>query len=201
MALTTHEKIRLEAGFQSRFVRQSFKSNPGSGATTFYVKTNDNVKFVPEFGTGGTIAGISDVQVWLGLSGINGSSRLNISIIDIDQGAVTLTVAPDTGSSLTINYSSSAIPSLDIEQARLRAESMISQRLSLCYDLPVSPIPSVLEGLASRLSSALLLIRGFGTGSADTAADGYRLYELLMGNNQYQQSSNSPDALTVGEVG
>lgn len=203
MSLTTHEKIRVEAGFQSRYVKESFLAEPTSnGATTFHVRSDDNIKFVPEFSTGNTIAGVSDAKAWCGLSGVHGVSRLDISSINIDSGAVTLGCTPDSGCSLTVSYSSSAVPGQDIENIRLQAESMINQRLSLCYDLPISPTPSVLISLASRLSAALLLIRGYGTGSRDTSADGYELWGQLMGSGERQQEyGEMRTAVDVGEVG
>jgi len=203
MALTTHEKIRVEAGFQYRYNKDSFILGPtAGGATTFHVKADDNVKFVPEFNTGNTVAGVSDVKVWLGLSGVNGVSRMDVSSIDIDSGSVSLDTAPTSGSSLTISYSTSPIESHDIENHRLRAESMINQRLSLCYDLPISPTPSVLTGYASRLAAAFLMIRGYGVGSRDTAADGYALYEQLMGTGtDASQVENVAIAPDVGEIG
>lgn len=202
MALTTHEKIRLESGFQSQFIRQAFRNSPDGSANTFYVDSDDNVKFVPNFNTGNTIAGISDIQVWLGLSGVYGVSQLGISAIDIDQGSVRLAVVPVTGSSLTISYASSAIASQHIEDVRKQAEAIINQRLSLCYDLPISPTPSSLTSLATRLSSALLLIRAYGMGARDTASDGYALYGLLMGDNRALiNQGTDAEAAEVGEIG
>jgi len=203
MALTTHEKIRVEAGFQYRYNKDSFILGPtAGGATTFHVQADDNVKFVPEFNTGNTIAGVSDVKVFIGLDGISGVSRVNVTAIDIDSGSVTLDTPPVSGSSLTISYSTSPIESQDIENHRLRAESMINQRLSLCYNLPIAPIPSVLTGYASRLSAAFLMIRGYGVGSRDTAADGYALYEQLMGTGtDASLVKNVAIAPDVGEIG
>lgn len=202
MALTTHEKIRVESGFQSRFVRLPFLNSPNSSLTTFHVDNDDNAKIVPEFSTGNTIAGISDVKVYFGLSGVVGTSQLVVSSVDPDMGTVTVSVAPTTGGSLVITYASSAISSLDIESMRLRAESIINKRLALCYSLPISPIPSSLSDLASRMSAALLLIRNYGTGAADTASDGYRLYDVLMGDNQALLSrGNDTEISRVGEIG
>ncbi len=201
MALTTHEKIRVESGFQSRYMRQPFLNSPGSGATTFYVDNDDNTKIVPEFSTGSTIAGVSDVQVWIGLNGIFGSSQMSVSSVDPNTGAVTLNTAPSSGSSLTISYSSSSIPSLDVENVRKRAESIVNQRLALCYSLPLSPVPSDIESKTSRLASALLQIRAYGTGSQDTATDGYKLYEQLMGTGVIAGSGSMRTGLDVGEIG
>lgn len=198
MALTTHEQIRVEANFQYRYNRESFQNSPDGAQTTFYVHSDAPVKLVPEFGTGGTIAGISDVQVYLGLSGIYGVSRLGVSAIDVEQGSVQLSVAPVTGSSLVINYSSSAIPSKDIEEVRLRAESIINQRLSICYSLPISPTPSSLSSLSARLAAAFLLIRGYGNNSG---IGGNELYKQLMGNNQTVTKGTDSEAIEVGEIG
>jgi hypothetical protein len=163
-------------------MKQPFINSPATGVTAFYVSSDDYIKIVPEFGTGNTIAGVSDVQVWCGLSGINGSSRMNVFSVDPEIGCVVLDKNPDIGSSLTISYASSSIPSLDIEDSRKRSESSINQRLSLCYNLPLNPVPSMIENMATRLASAFLLMRAYGTGSQDTASDGYKLYEQLMGN-------------------
>lgn len=202
MALTTHERIRKLSGFQSMFIRSSFRNSPDGSATAFYVDSDDNVKIVPEFGTGTTVAGISDVQVWLGLSGVYGVSQLGVSAIDIDQGSIRLVIAPPSGCSLTVSYSSSAIASKDIESARKEAEANVNQRLSLCYDLPLSPTPASVESMAARLAAALLLIRGYGTGARDTSEDGYRLYQQLMGDNQRTLGNNSNGQLAeVGEIG
>ena len=201
MALTTHEQIRVESGFQLRFTKNDFLETPNGGSTVFHVTTDDNVKFVPEFSTGNTVAGASDVKVWLGLSGIGGVSRMGVVSVNIDSGSVTLDTAPDTGASLTVSYSSSPMSSVDVEDVRMRAESIISQRLTLCYNLPISPVPSVLTSLATRLSSALLKIRAYGTGSRDTADDGYRLYDILMGENEVPATRNTDQVLDVGEVG
>lgn len=204
MALTTHERIRVFAGFQHRFDRNSFGNTPNGSETTFHVRSDDPVKFVPEFGSGGTVAGVSDVQVWVGLSGVFGVSRMTVAAIDIGQGSVQLASAPSTGVSLTINYSSSSISSIDIEDARKQAESIINQRIGICYDLPISPTPTYLQIMATRLSAALLLIRGFGTGARDTSQDGYALYRMIMGENKApkaissQNNANYPD---VGELG
>jgi hypothetical protein len=202
MALTTHEKIRLESGFQSQFIRQPFLNATGVSTNTFFVDSDDNVKFVPNFNTGNTIAGVSDIQVWLGLSGIYGASQLAVSAIDIDQGSVRLAVVPPTGSSVVISYASSAITSRQVEDVRLQSEAIINQRLSLCYNLPITPTPSSLISMASRLGAAFLLIRNYGMGAQNTSVDGYKLYELLMGGNQalINQGTDS-EATNVGEIG
>jgi len=203
MPLTTHEKIRVESGFQSRFTRQKFVTNPDGVVSTFYVRSDDPIKFVPEFSTGGTIAGVSDVKVYVGLSGVQGSSRMTVSSIDIDQGAVTVNKVPDSGASLTINYASSAIPELDIESVRLRAESMVSQRLSLCYDLPLSPVPSVIADFATRLASSLLLMKDYGDAARDTSRDGWAIYDQLMGSGEKTVGTkrNNIMSIDVGEIG
>ena len=177
MALTNHEKIRKEAGFQHTFTRVSFMNSPDGGATTFFLETDDPVKLVPEFGTGTTVAGVSDVEVWCGLSAQYGSSQMTVISIDIDTGAVTLDTPPDSGCSLTVTHSSSSVTSNDLENTRLQAESIVNQRLSHCYELPISPVPASVGSLATRMASALLLVRGYGTGSRSTAVDGYALYE------------------------
>ncbi len=198
MALTTHEKIRVVSGFQSRFSREAFRNPTGISTNAFFVNSDDNVKFVPEFGTGNTIAGISDVQVYLGLSGVYGVSQLGVSSIDISQGSVLLSLVPPLGCSLTISYSSSAITSRDVEDVRLEAEAIINQRLALCYDMPVSS--SSLVSLASRLAAAFLLIRGYGVGAnRDLAADGYRLYAQLLGDPQMDQANTKMK--NTGEIG
>lgn len=202
MALTTHEKIRLEAGFQSTFTREALLNTPNGSQTTFFVNSDDNVKFVPNLGSGGTIAGLSDIQVFIGLSGVYGVSQLQVSALDIEQGSVSLNAAPPTGSSLTINYASSAVTSAQIEDIRLQAEGIVNQRLSLCYDLPLAPTPSSVTSLATRLSAAMLLIRNYGTGSQSTASDGYGLYNLLMGENHALLSSGTDaEQANVGEIG
>lgn len=204
MALTTHEKIRVEAGFQSRFVRLPFLNQPNSSNTVFYVDNDDNAKIVPEFSTGNTIAGTSDVKVYFGLSGIAGSSQLIVSAVDPDLGSVTLATAPATGGSLVITYASSAISSLDIESMRKQAESIINKRLTICYDLPLNPPSSYISDLAARMGAALLLIRNYGTGAASTSSDGYRLYETLMGTNTgviSRGAGSDTEVANVGEIG
>lgn len=202
MPLTTHEKIRVESGFQNRYLKEAFSEGSTIGSTTFYVRSDDYVKFVPEFGTGNTIGGVSDVAVWCGLTGVNGVSRMSVLSIDIDSGAVTLVGAPTFGCSLTITYASSQIPDYQIEQVRLQAESIISQRLSICYNLPITPTPSVLTALATRLAAALLLIRDYGAGARSTAKDGYQLYNILMGENEVVTGgAGDNEVLQVGEVG
>lgn len=202
MALTTHENIRVESGFQSKFVRQPFKNAANGVDTVFFVNSDDNYKFVPDFGTGSTIAGISDIEVRLGLSGVYGTSILGVSAIDIDDGSVRLSVIPVSGASLVITYSSSAISSKEIESIRLQAESIVNQRLSLCYDLPLSPTPSSINSLATRLASALLLIRSFGPNSRSTSSDGYALYEKLMGDNAGVIAlGTDSEVRNVGEIG
>ena len=202
MALTTHEKIRVEAGFQSRFIREEFRNSPNSVDSVFYVHSDDNIKFVPEFGTGNTVAGLSDIKVYLGLSGIYGVSQLTISEVDVEQGSVRLPMVLATGTSLVISYSSSAIPSRDVEDVRLQAESIVNQRLSLCYSLPLSPTPSAISSLASRLGAAFLLMRGYGAGARDTSNDGYELYKLIMGANIGLVSvGTDSESAPVGELG
>lgn len=203
MPLTTHQQIRVEAGFQNRFVRQSFQNNPDGNSTLFYVQSDDNYKIVPDLNTGSTVAGISDVQVYCGLSGIFGSSQLGVSSLSVEQGYVELATVVDSGASLTINYASSSVGSDDIENMRKQAESIVNQRLSLCYDLPISPTPSVLTSLATRLAAALLLIRGYGVGSRSTSNDGYALYEKLMGNNEDMLGARNVQGFPsrVGEIG
>ena len=203
MSLTTHEKIRLESGFQARFARDAFLSNPDGSETTFFVGSDDRIKLVPEFGTGTTVAGISDVQVFVGLSGIQGSSQMVVSAVNVDLGSITVNTAPTSGTSLTVTYASSSISSVDVEEMRRRAENAVNSRLSLCYDLPLSPTPSQITSLATRLGSAHLLIRNYGTESQDTASDGYALYDQLMGSNQSTVGSKKEDLeiLNVGEIG
>jgi len=199
--LTTHEKIRLESGYQHRFSRISFLNNADGTGTAFHVSTDDPVKIVPSFSTGNTVAGVSDVAVWWGLSGVNGSTRAVISSIDPEIGMITLGVTPTTGVSLTIDYASSPLNYNDIETVRLQAESIVNQRLSLCYDLPMSPVPSALDSMASRLGAALLLIKDYGVGSRSTSKDGYMLYEQLMGKQQSAYAETGIGVLDVGEIG
>lgn len=202
MAYTTHQQIRVEAGFQSRFVQIPTLNQPTGSTTAFLVDTDDMVKFVPEFNTGGTIAGVSDVAVYVGIAGL-GLSRMAVSSIDLDSGRVVLSTAPASGSSLVVSFASSAIPSYEIEQARLRAEATLNQRLAQCYELPVAPTSSYLGKLATELATALLLIRNFGTSSRDTAADGYALYQKLLGNNSFNagQVNGQGSQLDNGEIG
>lgn len=199
--LTTHEKIRLESGYQHRFSRVSFLNTPDGTGTAFYVGTDDPVRIVPNFSTGNTVAGVSDVAVWLGLSGVNGSSRMSVSSVDYEAGIVTLGVTLTSGASVTIDYASSPLTHFDIESVRLQAENIVNQRLSLCYDLPIAPTPSVLTSLATRLSAALLLIRDYGVGARSTSKDGYMLYDRLMGRNQQQNADVVVGTMEVGEVG
>lgn len=202
MALTTHEKIRVESGFQSYFTREAFQNLPNGINSVFFVNSDDNVKFVPNFNTGATIAGVSDVAVYLGLSGIYGVSRLNVTAIDIEQGSVQLPMVLPTGASLTINYASSPIPYYQVEQMRRQAESIINNRLGLCYTLPWTYTSSQITSMASRLAAAMLLIRNYGTGSRDTASDGYRLYDLLMGNQDTLLNEGTDTEMTrAGEIG
>ncbi len=199
--LTNHEKIRLEAGYQHRFSRIPFLNTPNGSGQVFYVNTDDPVKIVPNFYTGNTLAGVSDVSVWVGLSGVNGASQMTVSSIDVNTGAVTLSSVPSNGSSLTIDYASSPLTYNDIETARLRAESTVNQRLSLCYNLPISPVPSMIENMASRLAASFLLIKDYGIGSRSTSKDGYMLYEQLMGKNQDAYSATGIGVIEVGEIG
>jgi hypothetical protein len=81
----------------------------------------------------------------------------------------------------------------------VQAEAIINGKLGECYDLPINPTPSVISNYATRLSSALLLIRGYGTGSRDTSRDGYALYQQLLGLGEI--SGEGKYNLQVGEIG
>jgi hypothetical protein len=200
--LTTHERIRIESGYQHRFERRPFLTNPNSGTSTeFFVKTDDVVKIVPNLSTGNTVAGVSDVQVWLGLSGVLGVSRMGISSVDAERGVVILNTPASSGSSLTITFASSPLSYNDIEDVRLQAESMVNQRLSLCYNLPIAPLPSMITSLATRLSAALLLIRDYGVGSRSTSKDGYQLYAKIVGDHEVAYSDSGKGTVNVGELG
>ena len=201
MSITTHEKIRVESGFQHRFTRMAFLNSPDGSSVDFYVNTDDSTPIVPEFNTGSTTAGINDVQVFIGLSSVVGASQMTVSAVDVGLGKITLADTPDSGSSLVVSFASSPISSQDIETVRIRAESIVNQRLSLCYDLPLSPVPSAVEGLATRLASAFLLMRDYGVGSRSTSKDGYALYEQLMGRNEQNYSDTGAGILRVGEIG
>lgn len=184
------------------FDREAPLNTPNGVVTSFFVRTDDRIKIVPNFGTGATLAGVSDVALYVGLSGIFGASRMNISSVNADLGTITVSTAIPTGASVTLSYASSPLSSLQVEEMRLRAESMVNSRLSLCYSLPLSPTPSIVESYATRLSAALLLIRGYGTGSRNTSNDGYQLYSLLMGDNSGVLSQGSDTEVSnVGEIG
>lgn len=203
MQLTDHEKIRVTAGFQARYNRQAFINEPDGIVTKFFVTTDDYVKIAPEFSTGNSIGGISDVKVYVGLSGVVGASQLVVTAVDPDEGSVTLGATVPSGASLMISYASSSLPSYELEQVRKEAESRIKQRLSLCYDLPISPIPSILTRLATELAAALLLSRNYGVASEDTAADGYALLDRLLGKGQIAvgQAKEQASVVAVGEIG
>lgn len=200
MALTNHESIRTEAGYQHKHSKVSFSNSTGVSTVAYYVNTDDPIKIVPNFGTGTTIAGVSDVKVWQGLSGI-ALTQLTVSSVDPEVGVVTLSTPPASGSSLIIDFASSPLPSNDIEAKRLQAESMVNQRLSLCYNLPLTPVPSMITSLASRLAAALLLIRDYGVGARSTSKDGYMLYEQLMGKKEVPYSDSGQGTIWVGEIG
>jgi hypothetical protein len=189
---TTPEKVRVEAGFQHRFSRQAFKNSPNSSSTKFYVKSEDPIKLVPEFMNGNTTSGVSDVQVFLGLSGINGISQLVVSSVNSLEGSIVLNTAPPTGSSLVISYASSPITDIDTLTVIAEAEAMLNQRLASFYYIPIGASCSIITQLATQLAAARLMIREFGIGSKDTASDGYALYNLLMGD---------PKDPTSGEIG
>ena len=202
MALTTHEKIRKYAGLQEEFIRQPFQNDPDSGSTLFYVTSDYNYRVIPYLSTGNTVAGISDVRVYAGLSGIAGMSQLTVTVVDPELGYIGVDTAVNTGVSLVVNYSSSSVSSDDIEQIRLEAENIVNRRLSICYDTLLSPTPSSVTSLATRLSSALLLIRGYGTMGQDTSRDGYALYGQIMGDNQaVANRGDGSEVLGVGELG
>jgi hypothetical protein len=202
MALTTHEKIRVEAGFQSRFIRQAFRNDPDGSQTTFYADSDDNIKFVPEFGTGNTVAGISDVKVWVGLSGVFGVSRMGVSGVDISQGSVQVDTAPDSGASLVIDYASSSLPGDDIEAIRREAEALVRQRAARCYNLLEAETAPYLQNLAARYAAALLLVRNFGKSSRTTAVDGYALLDQLIGENAgIINRGTDSEVADVGEIG
>ena len=201
MSLTTHEKIRKAAGMQNQFTRQSFINSPDGAVTDFFVGSDDNFRIVPEFATGSTVAGISDVQVYVGLSGIYGSSRMIVSSVDIEQGSIVVDTAVSSGASLVVNYSSSAISSNDVETTRLESEAIVNKRLSICYDTPLTVTSSSISSLASRFAAAMLLIRGYGTMGRDTARDGYMLYEQIMGSNSAVVAGSDSEVLEVGELG
>jgi hypothetical protein len=180
---TTYEKVRIESGFQSRYIEDYFGSTPTGTETSFFVRSDDRIKIVPDFSTGNTIAGVSDVQVYVGVTNATGLSRMNVSAVDYQTGKVTLDTAPIAGASLVVNYSSSPISNEEIQEVISRSEAVVNQRLAICYSLPITSTSSHLTRLATELASAFLLMRGYGTSSRDTASDGYKKYEQLMGDN------------------
>lgn len=202
MSYTTNQKIRVEAGFQNRFNRVPFQSNPNGIATEFFLTNDDYVKIVPEFGVSSATTGVSHVAVYVGLSGVAGVSRMNVSNIDADIGSITLDTAPDNGSSLTVTYASSAIPENEVTEVLNRAESTINKRLSLCYDLPISEDVPELTRLSTQLAAALLLIRSYGTANPSTAQDGYAMYDRLIGENYgVINTGDNAEVEDVGEIG
>lgn len=201
MDLTTHEKIRKEVGFQSHFVREAFKNSPDGSDSVFFVQTDDNHKIVPEFLTGATTAGISDVKVYVGLSGIDGISQMTVTSIDDVAGSITLDTPPSTGASVVVTYSSSSVSNEDIGIIKREVQTIINQRLSLCYSTPLTTVPSSITRMASRLAGAFLLIRNYGTGSRNASADGYALYEQIMGSNEQMLGrGDDNDISIVGEL-
>lgn len=202
MAFTNHEKIRKYASLQKEFIRQPFLSEPNGSASVFYVDSDSNYKIVPYFDTGNTIAGISDVEVFVGLSGVQGMSQLTVTSVDPVIGSITISGAVSTGTSLVVTFASSPVSSKDIEQFRLQAESMLNQRLSLCYDLPLSATVSQLDSLSHRLAAALLMIRGYGVASRNTSQDGWRLYTQLVGDGEgLLNTGTDSEVANIGEVG
>lgn len=193
--LTTHEKIRIEAGYQHRHDKAVFSNALGASTVTFFVYTDDPIKIVPNFSTGGTVAGVSDVRVW------NGVTQQVVDSVNPEVGFITLSTVPAAGSSLTVDFASSPLSSRDIEDKRLQAESIVNQRLSLCYSSPISPVPSMIDSLASRLAASLLLIRDYGVGAKSTSKNGYMLYEQLMGKREVPYSDSGQGTIWVGEIG
>lgn len=199
---TTHEKIRREAGMQSPFRLLPFLNDPNGSQTNFFVATDDAVKIVPDFNTGATLAGVSDIQVWFGLSGLIGLSRMNVSSINEETGQVTLGTAPSTGGSLIVSFSSSPLGYQEVEDARAQAEASLNQKLALCYNLPITSNAPYLTQLATSAAAVRLLIKNYGTGALDTNGDGYALYNLVFGQNMalINQGTDAESA-NVGEIG
>jgi hypothetical protein len=199
----TDQRVRIEAGMQQRYSRQPFRSDPDGSETDFYVESDDRHKIVPEFSTGNTMAGVSDVKVYCGLSGVAGASRMGIDEVDSETGRVTLGTAPDSGCSLIVTYSSSALSHEDIDEVRTEAEGIINNRLSKCYDLPLGSECPAVDSMSARLSTALIWIRGYGTGGRERQRDGEMLYSQLMGSGARIQGKGKfgTQRVEVGEIG
>lgn len=182
MAYTNHKDIRLQAGFWNLRTYEEFRTDPDGSTTKFYIDNqyNGDVEKIVTIGSTDTLSA-DDVTVFYGASGANGVSVLGVSSLDADLGYIELSVAPDSGSSVTVTYASSPVQNEIVESVRLEAESTVNNVLSECYTVPLSTTVSEVNNLAAKLAAGYLLIRNYGSAAIDTAADGYKLVDYVLG--------------------
>lgn len=198
MSYITHERIRVAAGFQNRNAQVPFRNQADGNVTHFYVDTDDYEKIVPDFGTGNTLAGVSDVKVFVGLSGSNGLSQLGVSSIDIQTGLIEVSQTVENGASLVVTFSSSAIPSHEIDDIQQQVDGMIDMRLGECYSLPIENIPNSLKFIAEELAKSILLTRPYGINSRYTGEEVSQMVERV---NEYFDRVCSEDHQLVDSNG
>ena len=163
MNYTNHERIRVASGFQSRYSKVTLLGEIDSSNTIFYVDNDEYEKIVPDFATGNSYAGVSDVKVFLGVSGGFGMSRLGVSSVDWETGMIELDTAPDTGVSVVVTYASSSVPSQDITNVGNKAEGIINTKLAECYGIPLTKEVPAVTALTEELCEAILLSQSFGS--------------------------------------
>jgi len=204
MMYTTPEKVRVRAGFQNPYNRVPILGTPDGAETTFYIDNEDPIKFVPAQGLSAMVAGISSIKVYVGLSGVLGSSQMVVTAIDDELGSFTLGTAPVVGASVTITYSSSSISNEDVDDILSQAQNLINNKLGQCYDIPLSPVPSVIERLTTDLAAFYLLEREYGAAAPDSNSDAQALYDRLFGDNSVvvrPGTTTDTEVINNGELG
>ena len=155
----TFQEVREQAGFQYKVRGEDLDPSTGDGVNKVFYTPN---KPLVDKDYSGTPVGTPDAVVY------ENSVEVTVSAIDEDLGKVTLVLAPESGTPMTVDCDWSPIEDTIVENYLAEAHDLINSKIGEKYSLPLSETPKLLKLIEVKLAAGLLLDKEYSVGGDET---------------------------------
>lgn len=169
MAYETQQAVREEAGLQSQVLAEQPSGTVNSSNTAFVTNFKPLVDRT-----------YSDSVTTADLTAYVNSSSVAITSIVAATGTVTLTAAPTTGTTVTIDYAYSPLQDTYVANVIAEAQDFIDTKMQDLDTVPYTTVPATIRKICRVYAAGLILTRdyGFQADTEGTSKDGYRKIKL-----------------------
>lgn len=159
LAYTSIQAVREGAGLQKRFTAQSL-TGAVDGVNRVFVAGRKPLVDNNDDG----LVNASDVVLY-----VNGLP-VSVTSVAAVSGAITASVAPAAGATVTADYSTSPVSDSQVHDLIIEAQSWVDKKIGKVVALPyadLDSVPGVVKTAARLYAAALALVRDYGA-TADT---------------------------------